>query len=155
MEKKIKFNFVDIAIVAIVIIVAVLGWVVLGGGSASDAGKEFSYEILFREVPETEALAVQKGADIFDGIKIINIGTISDVSYKESVKYEFNSITGEYDEVKVPERYNLTVKVSAAGSCDGLACLVNEYEVYVGKTADVKSIGFVGHGVITTVEEGE
>ena len=155
MKKKIKFNFVDIAIVAIVIIVAILGWLILGSSSASNAGKDFSYEILFREIPESEALAAQKGADIFDGIKIINIGTISDVSYKASVKYEFNSVTGEYDEVKVPERYDLTVKVSATGSSDGLACLVNEYEVYVGKSADVKSIGFVGHGVITTVEEGE
>ena len=50
MKKKIKFNFVDIAIVAIVIIVAILGWLILGSSSASNAGKDFSYEILFREI---------------------------------------------------------------------------------------------------------
>ena len=152
---KIKFNFVDVAIVAIIILVAVLGWFVLGNSSNSASGTDFSYEILFREVPEEVATSVQKGADIFDGVKIINIGTIADVEYEDSVKFEFNTLTGDYAYVKVPERYDLKVKVSATGNNDGMAYFVNEYEVFVGKSVDVKSIGFVGHGTVTAVNEGE
>lgn len=157
MEKKIKFkfNFVDYTIVALIILVAVCGWLILGGDATSTSDVGFSYEILFREVPEEVATAVQKGADIFDGVKIINIGTIADISYEDSVKYEFNSLTGDYTYVKVPERYDLKIKVSAKGSSDSMAYFVNEYEVFVGKSVDVKSIGFVGHGTITAVNEGE
>ena len=138
-----------------VILVAVAGWLILGNNSSSGSGKEFSYEILFREVPLEVAESVQKGADIFDGVKIINIGQISDVSYTEATKYELNTLTGEYVNSNIPERYDLTVKVDAAGNCTDLSCFVNEYEIYVGKRVDVKSIGFVGHGNVTTVKEGE
>ena len=155
MKKKIKFNFVDFVIVMAVILVAVAGWLVLGNGSSSNEGKNFSYEILFREVPIEVAEAVQKDADIFDGVKIINIGKISDVSYKECEKYEFDAISGEYVNTKVPVRYDLTVKVDATGNCNNISCFVNEYEIYVGKRVDAKSIGFIGHGNITTVSEGE
>lgn len=155
MKKKIKFNFVDFAIVAVIILIAVAGWLILGGNSSSNSNEQFSYEILFREVSLEESLAVQNEADLFDGIKIINIGKISGSSYVECEKYEFNELTGEYVSVKVPDKYDLTVKVVASGSCDGLSCLVNEYEIYVGKSVDVKSVGFVGHGVISTVNEGE
>ena len=155
MKNKIKFNFVDFVIVIAVVLIAFAGWMILGNKSSSGTGKDFTYEILFREVTKEVAESVQEGADIFDGVKIINIGTISDVSYKECTKYQINTLTGEYVNVNVPDRYDLTVKVAASGNCDDMSCFVNEYEIFVGKRVDAKSVGFVGHGNITTVVEGE
>lgn len=153
--KKFKFNFVDFIIVVAVVLVAVLAFLIFGGNSSPTADKKFSYQILLREVPEEVVAAVQDGADIFDGVKIINIGKISKSAYKDSEKYEFNTLTGDYAYVKVPERYDLTIDVEASGKTDDLSYYVNEYEVFVGKSVDVKSIGFVGHGTIVSVSEGE
>jgi len=155
MKVKLKFNFVDFAIVAAVVLVATACFVILGGNSSLGAGTEFSYEILFREVPIEVATAAQNGADIFDGVKIINIGKISDSSYEDATKYEFNTLTGEYAYVKVPELYDLTVEVTASGSSNEHSFYVNEYDICVGKRVDVKSVGFVGHGTIVAVKEGE
>lgn len=152
---KIKFNVIDILIILVILAIVALGYVYINGKAVDSNSSDFTYDILFKEVTAEFVDAIQPGAAIFDGIKIIEIGNISDYSEKDAVRYEFSSQAGEYVETSIPGKYDVTMTVSAAGNCDELACFVNDYEVYIGKTVDVKSAGLVGHGVVVAINEVE
>ena len=153
MKNKIRFNIIDVLIILIILAIVVVGFVYLNGRSADSGSSEFTYDVFFKEVPAEFADAIQTGAAVFDGVKIIEIGNIVDFTENNAVRYEFSSQKGEYVETYIPDMYDVTMKVSAKGTCEELACFVNDYEVYIGKTVDVKSIGLVGHGVIVAIDE--
>ncbi|MBQ2897417.1 MAG: DUF4330 family protein [Clostridia bacterium] len=153
--KKFKFNFVDTIIILMVLAVITVGWLFINNRSSDGSSSKFSYDILLKEIPIETVNAITKGSDVFDGVKIINIGVINDFSYKKSQYYEYSEQTGEYVFTEVPDMYDVTINVQAGGTFSGLTHIVNEYEIYVGKAVDIKSVGFVGHGVIVAVNEVE
>ena len=153
--KKIKFNFVDAIIVLMILMVIVLGWLFFNNRSSAGDAREFKYDILLKEIPIETINAIATGTDVFDGVKIINIGVIEEFSYKETGYYEYSAQSGKYVFTQVPDMYDATITVRARGNSTHLAHYVNDYEICVGKSVDIKSIGFVGHGVIVAVNEVE
>ncbi len=148
-----KFNFIDVVIILLVLAILTVGWLFFNKESTNSNTVEFSYDILLKEIPFETVNSIQKNSDIFDGVKIINIGAIKDFSYKTSQYYEYSEEKGEYVYTSVPDMYDVTIKVVANGINSELAHFVNDYEIYVGKSVDVKSLGFVGHGVIVAVSD--
>jgi len=148
-----KFNLIDALVIFIIIAVMLVGWLFINNRSEGGNSSAFTYDILLKEIPIETAEAITHDADVFDGIKIINIGKILEFSYDKSVRYEFSEETGEYVYTEIPDMYDATIKVIAEGGMNGLSHCVNDYEIYVGKSVDIKSVGFVGHGVIVSVDE--
>ena len=162
-KNNFKFNFVDTVIVVILAIaVVVLSVVVFSGTNAEDPvtvgektlkSKDFTYKLLFREIDEEVVSKIKKNIIIYEGGKNESIGKIIDFEVDDSQKYEFNSLTGEYINVNVPEKYDLTLTISAKGSHDKMSYFIDEYEIYVGRSVDIRSVGFVAHGYVVAVDE--
>ena len=152
-KKGFKFNFVDISIVVVLIAVVALAGFIIADKTIDNksSGEVFSYELLFREIPEEIVSKIQKDIVIYEGGKNTEIGKIADMEIKESTKYEFNTLTGEYMNVEVPERYDVTLNISSKGERDKMSYFIDEYEIYVGKAVDITSLGFVAHGYVVAV----
>lgn len=103
--KKVKFNFVDVIVVLLV--VAVVGFVGLkffGGGFGAGGASTYEVKYLCDEVPTFAASVIKVGDPILDEQKETNLGEVTDVRIGESRTY---TTTKEGDVRLVPkEGYN-------------------------------------------------
>ena len=131
MEKKFKFNVVDV-IVLLVIVLAVLfvGFMFLGGGIGGSSSSTYEVSFLCEEVPSFAASIIEVGDEVVDEQKDSDLGVVTNVEIGDSRTY---TTTNEGDVRCVPKPYyncvQLTTEVEAQDYDFGIMAGSSKYGV--------------------------
>lgn len=149
-----KFNIIDVAVVLLVI-VAILGFAVRFGSSATDSVNskvKFRYTMQIDSVRSFTVDALRKKGVVTDEDSAISFGEIIDVQTDYATKV--NSLSnGTVVSPKVPEKYTCLVTIEAIGSeSDNKYLLEDTTELAVGRTTDLVTKYVHTSGIIKSVE---
>ena len=150
-----KFNIVDIIIIIVVIIVAA-GAVKFLGGRSEEARAGGAQTVYFafegRDVLLGGASLVKEGDKIYNSNNSEYIGV---VTYVEIIPYKlvgFNPETAAYEEVEVPDRYDVTIYAEGTGYHNDADVVVEGQTVKVGQQFNLKGKGYAFEGYIVKVQ---
>ena len=159
-ERKISFNFFDIIIIAVVILLAA-GFIfikVRGGGEGGEIPQmqTVQYKIEITNVAEgTEAL-IQPGDKIVDKVKKQDMGTVVSSRFYPQQKSAVNLETGDLLFTDVPGAYAAEITLEAECSESASAFVTGGgYEVKVGTQVSILAPGYGGSGYVVDIVRGE
>ncbi len=110
MEKKVKFNVVDVIVILVIVLaVAFVGYMFLGGGIGGSSASTYEVQFLCEEVPEFAASIIEVGNSVVDEQKDTDLGKVTKVEIGESRTY---TTTNEGDVRCVPKPYYNSVKLT-------------------------------------------
>lgn len=149
---KKKITFVDVIIVVLVICI------LLGCGyylfskkiiETKSEGTGFGYTLRLANVKKDVVDQIQEGDQIVDSTKLIGIGTIDSVSVNPYTENFADTQNGRYITTKVPEKYEVIIHVTTDNAViNESSVMVNNYELYYGKTAYIRGNNFASQAVV-------
>ena len=133
MHKR-KLNWLDITLIAVVILALAAGAWYFTRGDQVIASQQTEYVITLRFTRETAHPTdyYEVGDQLFQTNKTL-IGEILSMTECDLVDEEYNPVTGEYDRVVDPLRKQIEMKVRATGEIKNGILIVNGEELYVGQ----------------------
>lgn len=150
-----KFNIVDIIII-IVIVFAAVGTVKFLNGRSEEAKAGGSQTVRFafegRNVLLGGASLVKKGDKIYNSNNSEYIGVVTGVDIVPYKLVEFNPETAAYEEMEVPDRYDVTVYAEGTGYHNDANVVVEGQIIKVGQQFNLKGKGYAFEGYIVKVE---
>ena len=88
MDKKRKFNVVDVLVILVIVaVVAFVGYKFVGGNMGSGGSNTYELKFLCEEVPEFAANVIEIGDKVLDEQKETDLGVVTDVKITESRTY--------------------------------------------------------------------
>ena len=131
MEKKVKFNIVDVVVILVVALaIAFVGTMFFGGGLGGSSASRYEVTYLCEEVPSFAATVIEVGDKVLDEQKDSDLGVVTAVELSESRTYAVTD-TGEVRCVGKPY-YNcvsLTTEVEAQDYEFGMIAGSSKYGV--------------------------
>lgn len=150
-SRKIRFNFIDLLILAVLVaavllLLYVFVWSGRGTTTSETQTATIEYVVEIQKIDESLKNIVEKGQSVEDAVERKQIGVVREVSDKPTQEINFNYMTGreEYSEVQDKINFYLTVSADAVETESGF--FVNGYEICVGKLVSVILPEFQGYG---------
>lgn len=156
---KHKFNFIDVIIILAVIAVAAAAVFIFGAnqlfGDSQTVGVEYVLE--FRQVREEFLGNFETGVEVVDASKKYRLGEVTAVSSTATIFTGTNLIDGTLYYSEYPERFDVTLTVSAQAKIDsdGMYILDEGYRMSVGTTVYVRTPNFTGTAYCTQIKKTE
>ncbi len=153
-----KFNFLDVLIVMAVIVIAFVGVKMLRGASGAEQATQVSkviYTVEQADATLEQVEAVKIGDRVNVGVNGVDSSTVLDVQYSPAEKVEFDSLTGVYKKVKIPERYALQVTCEADATVTDMSISAGNTPVRVGAEFALKGRGYAVIGYVIKSELSE
>ncbi len=139
MEKKVKFNVVDVIVVLVIAaVIAFVGTMFFGGGFGGSNASMYEVTYLCEEVPSFAASIIEVGDKVLDEQKDTDLGKVTKVELSESRTY---TTTDEGDVRCVPKAYY---------NCVSLTTEVKGQDYDFGMIAGSSKYG-VGHSITIRV----
>ncbi len=156
---KKKITFVDVIIVVLVICI------ILGCGyylfskkiiETKTEGSGFGYTLRFSNIKEEVAEQFDVGDQIVDSTKLIEIGTIDNVTVNPYKEVQEDKTNGEFVTREIPGKYEVLIHVVTDDAVvTKNSVTVNNYELYYGKTAFVRGDNFASQCVVWGLDTKE
>lgn len=150
-NRKIRFNFIDLLILAVLVLaVLLLLYVFVWSGSGTQTAEQqtvaIEYVIEIQKVDENLGDMIKSGQTVEDAVERKVIGTVKDADYKPTQEINFNYTTGKEEYSELEGKINLYVVITAEAEETESSFTVNGYEVCVGKLMSVMFQNFQGYG---------
>lgn len=143
MEKKFKFNVVDVVVILVILAaVAFVGTMFFGGGFGGSDASTYEVTYLCEEVPSFAATIIEVGDKVLDEQKDTDLGVVTNVELTESRTY---TTTKEGDVRCVPKPYY---------NCVYLTTEVEGQDYDFGMIAGSSKYG-VGHSITIRVGDAK
>ena len=131
MEKKFKFNVVDVIVILVILVaIAFVGTMFFGGGLGGSNASVYEVTYLCEEVPSFAASVIKEGDKVLDEQKDTDLGVVTKVELDEARTY---TTTDEGDVRCVPKPYYnsvyLTTKVEGQDYDFGMIAGSSKYGV--------------------------
>lgn len=153
MDKKIKFNYVDVIIILMVVLVFVAGFkFVKKGVTSSDVLPAVSFTVEIKSVPEEYKTNFEIGDKIRDAVKGDTLGVVTKVESKPSSNLEISSDDGTYKISEYAGREDVYITIKGTPTSYGANVIIAQQEIKVGKMIYIKKPGCVGRGYIVEME---
>lgn len=151
---KVRFNFVDLLIAAVVLLLCAVGIYLLFGDrmSANSDSVVIEYTVEVNTVPQELANNVKAGDKVTDTVKAYAIGEVIGFDTEDAYFTAYNTADGEYNE-KIPylDHKKLSVKITASAQETDAKYSINGYEISIGKKVSFRTPNFVGTGYCTAI----
>ncbi len=154
-KKKIKFNFIDVIILVIVILALILGYKLVIGKSTKTVENNttpITFTIEGKEVAKEICDKIIVGSKAFNSATGEYLGVIKDVTYNNSTKIEYNPVKDVIEKYNLEDKYNVYVTVEADAVETEKDLIVNGETIKVGKQLYFKSKGFAAESYIVDVD---
>ncbi len=155
---KRKFNIFDVIIIALVIVVAAVGYKMLAstGENAVVSVSEVSFTVEIANCENNLASKISVGDNVYDSVKGGYYGTVQKVETKPSTSVVSNTASGSYEMVEYPNRNNVyvTIKGTPTSMTEGNIQFASQ-KVKVGTVAYLKSANYVGYGYVIDIDIAE
>ena len=146
MEKKFKFNVVDVVVILVIALAVVfVGTMFFGGGLGGSSASTYEVTYLCEEVPDFAATIIEEGDKVLDEQKDTDLGVVTAVELSDSRTYAVTD-TGEVLCVSKPH-YNcveLTTRVEGQDYDFGMIAGSSKYGVGHSVTIRVGSAKIFG-----------
>ena len=150
-EKKRKFNVFDIVIVIVVIAIAGGIYAFTHRTKAMET-QLLRYSLELNECPEGFSQNIKVGDSLIDNVKNYNMGIITSVEARPSIRLGEDKINGNIIESTLEGKETVILVVEANVVEDGADFKVDGgYVVKAGKDVSVKGNGYAGRGYILTI----
>lgn len=150
-EKKKKFNVFDIIIILVIIAIAGGAYVFTHRTKAMET-QLLRYSLELNECPEGFSQNIKVGDKLTDNVKNYNMGTITSVEARPSIRLGEDKINGTVIESTLEGKETVILVVEANVVEDGANFKVDGgYVVKAGKDVSVKGNGYAGRGYILTI----
>ncbi len=157
--RKISFNFFDIIIIAVVILLAAgFIFIKMRGGESGEIPQmqTVQYKIEITNVAEGTKDLIQPGDKIVDKVKKQDMGTVVSSRFYPQQKSAVNLETGDLVFTDVPGVYAAEITLEAECS-ESVSSFVTGggYEVKVGTQVSILAPGYGGSGYVVDIVRGE
>lgn len=150
-DKKKKFNVFDIIIVIVVLAIAGGAYVFTHRTQAKET-QLLRYSLELNECPEGFSQNIKVGDKLTDNVKNYNMGTITSVEARPSIRLGEDKINGNVIESTLDGKETVIIVVEANVIEDGPDFKVDGgYVVKAGRDVSVKGNGYAGRGFILTI----
>jgi len=152
--KKIKFNIVDfLLVIGIIAAIGVGVWYFTS--SASGANVDVYFTVEFTQQFEDFADNIVISGEIRDSIRNTFLGRVERVEVRPAVTTTFDNLTGTWNRVYIPDRFDVYVTVVGQGNANPSQISVNGEAVRVGQEMFIAGRGFAGIGFITELSTAQ
>ena len=158
---KLKINFFDIIIIAVV--VALAGTYAIhriGGGNAvstsSTETRELTYTLEITDLDENTRSLIHEGDEVIDKVKKYEIGTVQKVEIYPFRRLTEDKDNGRYFYSEEMDRCNALLTIRVKCQDDGETLTADSgFEIRVGQSVSLVGPGYAGAGYITSIERVE
>ncbi len=156
MEKKIKFNFVDVIIILLVVAVFVFGIsFVKKGVTTGEQYPKVSFTVEVKCMPEDYDTKFKIGDKIRDAVKGDTLGVVTAITSKPATDLVENSANGEYRIAEYENREDVYITIEGTPTSYGADVVIGQQKIKVGEMVYIKNIGTVGRGYVVEMKTGE
>ena len=155
-KHKFKFNFIDIILLAVILVAAVLLVYIFMSGRIESFGNKtitIEYEVLITRVREEFRGNVNVGDKVVDSVKLMEIGEVTNVRYDDSQFIISELASTEIYYPTIPEHLDMTVNMRAEATVSNGLYMINGYHVAVGELVSIRVPNYTGSGYCTMVRE--
>lgn len=157
MEKKFRFNYIDVIIVVFVVAAFVFAYKFINKSfDATSDMPEITFTVEVKGVPEDYSDRFAVGDKIRDAVKGGTLGVVTAVESLPATDLGVDDLNGRWviSEYKGQEDAYITVKGKATSY--GPNIVIGQQEIKVGNLIHIKNTGAVGRGYIVKMDvEGE
>lgn len=164
---KWKLNLFDIGLMTVVLAAAIglLAWKFVGnnqtavdpnsGETVSKGNQTVRYVVELEQLHQNTAQLIAQGDRLYERTKKEEMGTVETVEVVPSRILSKNQLEGTFLYAEVPERYNVTLKITAQGAHKETGTtLASGLEIRAGTSVRVLGPGYYGTGYVLSVERG-
>lgn len=157
MEKKIKFNYVDIIIVVLVVAVFVFAYKFINKSFTTTTDTpEVTFTVEVRGVPDDYAERFAVGDKIRDAVKGDTLGVVTAVESALATDLGTDDINGRWVISEYKGQKDAYITVKGKPTSYGANIVIGQQEIKVGNLIHIKNAGAVGRGYIVKMNvEGE
>lgn len=148
-KRKIKFNFVDVIILVLIILAFIVGYKFINkSADVSSDMPEVSFTVEVTNVENDYKDNFSIGDEVRDAIKGDMLGVITGIEAKPATVLTENSIDGTYELGKYEGREDVYVTIKGTSTSFGANVIIAQQEIKVGNKMYFKKPGCVGRGYI-------
>lgn len=158
-KKRIRLNIIDIILLLIIFIAAALLVYIFVSGSidsvSGDKETKIAYTVLLTGIREEFRGKINIGDSVTDTVKLMPIGTVSNVRYEDYYSAQEDKTTGNIKYSRFPGFINITIEVSADASLKDGFYMIGGYGISVGTLVSLRVPAFTSQGYCTTLTEAK
>lgn len=156
MEKKIKFNFVDVIIILAVVAMFVFGInFVKKGVTTSQQYPKISFTVEIKCMPEDYDEKFKIGDKICDSVKGDTFGVVTNITSKPATDLVEKSDEGVYSIAEYKNREDVYITIEGTPTQYGADVIIAQQKIKVGEMLYIKNIGTVGRGYVVEMKTEE
>ena len=153
-KEKNRLNFIDIAIIAALLLVIAAGiWYLMNARSGKETEVYFTVEM--RENMPNFIENVIIGAEVRDSVRNFTLGHVVAVEQKPAISYSFNNETNEIIIETFENRFDVYVTVKGTATVTDSEITIENQPVRVGRQMFLRGQGFAGSGFVTELRLNE
>lgn len=155
--KKIKFNYVDVLIMILVVGVFAFGYKFINKSVRTNStAPQVSFTVEVAQVEKDYKDRFEVGDEIRDAIKGDILGKVEKIEATAATELTENRVAGTYVVSELENREDVYITIKGTPSSFGADIIMAQQEIKVGNKIYIKKPGCVGRGYIVGVEvEGE
>ncbi|NLZ36272.1 MAG: DUF4330 family protein [Clostridiales bacterium] len=157
MKSKIRFNIIDALLLLIIIAaVALAAYFVMSGRVGQQRAvseRPIQYTVLLTNVRGEFKGNIKIGDSVTDTVKLMPIGEVTDIkTVQTSIDIE-DETAGRIVSAIVPDKYDITVTVTADATVSTGFYMIGGYQIQVGTLVSLRVPDFTGVGYCTSITE--
>ena len=139
MNKKIRFNYVDVIIVLLVVVVFVAGFMfVKKGVTSGETLPEVSFTVEVKRMPEEYKTNFSVGDKIRDALKGDTLGVVTEITSKPATDLKTSADSGKYTIAEYEDREDVYITIKGTPTAYGANIIMAQQEIKVGKSIYIK-----------------
>lgn len=157
MEKKIKFNYVDIIIVVLVVAIFAFAYKFINKSFTTTTDTpDVTFTVEVKGVPEDYDELFAVGDKIRDAVKGDTLGVVTAVETVPATDIGTDDINGRWVISEYEGQEDAYITIKGTPTAYGANIIIAQQEIKVGNLIHIKNAGAVGRGYIVKMEvEGE
>lgn len=156
---RIRLNLFDAIVILIALAAAaLLLWQRLrpAAPAAAPAASKIEYTIRFQKALSGTGALVKAGDALVDSVKNYDLGQVTAVRVEQAVQSIINETDLCYTTAEIPGCEDIYISVRSSGTVSDSQVLVGGgYAVRVGEEIFVRGPGYLGSGVVYSIERGQ
>jgi len=156
MKSKIRFNYVDVIIILLVVVVFVAGFMFVKSGVRSTTVlPEVSFTVEQKQVPENYKDMFSVGDKIYDAIKGDTLGYVTSVEASPATNLVTSANDGTHKIAEYEGKEDVYITIKGTPSSMEPGVIIAQQKIRVGEMIYIKKPGCVGRGYIVKMEIDE
>ena len=157
-ERKLRFNFFDVIIIAAVVLAVAAALLLRNRSQGNDvlSGREdlppMRYTLELRGAAAAAGDCFEVGGEVWNSATNESLGTLVDMKCEPYVDRSYSEARGEYVEYQVEDLCVLTLVIENGGKIEKGTVTIGTVEARIGAAVYVKRLGFAGTGYIIAVD---